>query len=68
MKKMTQKEQILAILGRGWTHFDRLNSICFRYSARIYDLRRDGHNIEKKQVKGVWYYRLANNLKEPELI
>ena len=42
-----------------WVHFSDLNNVCYRYGARIYDLRQDGENIEKKQVNGVWFYRIV---------
>ena len=70
MKRLSQKARILEalnnrklfswkpLIGMNWVHFSHLNDICFRYGARIFDLRRDGHNIETKQVKGVFYYKL----------
>ena len=37
----------------------KLNAICWRYGARIYDLRRDGHNIEGEHIEGpIWGFRL----------
>jgi len=63
---MTQKEKIYKELERagsfGVTNYD-LNDICFRYSARIKDLRDDGHNIVAIKEKGSrWRFVL---IKEP---
>lgn len=69
MSKITKADLILGCLkgakhrsyyngGEGWVGFRRLNAICFRYGARIYDLRQAGHEIEKSRVHGIWYYRL----------
>lgn len=56
---MTQAERIHARLKRGWTSSRALNRIAFRYSARIFDLRRDGANIEsERRPNGMWYYRV----------
>ena len=42
-----------------------LNSICYRYSARIHELRADGHLIERDYVKpGVYRYWLVRQEKE----
>lgn len=39
-----------------------LNRICFRYSARIYDLRKEGYSIVSEQIRsGVWRYTLVDN-------
>lgn len=57
--KISQKDRILNLLKANDTATSRdLNNICYRYSARILDLRRDGHIIESKQVrKGFWTFR-----------
>ena len=49
---MTQKQQILARLRRGPATNRDLNAIAFRYSARIAELRAEGHQIGWKPVKG----------------
>ena len=37
----------------------QLNSICYRYGARIHDLRSAGHNITSKCIsKGLWQFTL----------
>lgn len=56
----------------GWARNTELNAdICFRYGARIYDLKRDGWEIENIPVPGtnrqVWQCRLLKpyNPKKP---
>lgn len=51
--KLSQKERILQLLrtGEGVTNRE-LNDIAFRYSARISELRDEGHAIRWEQVKG----------------
>ncbi len=64
MSKETQASKILRLLK---THpyvlnID-LNNICFRYSARILELRNEGHPIQKEYVKpGVFRYFLREEL------
>ena len=42
-----------------WHSNVQLNRICFRYGARIFDLKRDGYNIDSERVKGgLWQFRL----------
>lgn len=48
----TQKERILAALRRGPVTNRELNSIAFRYSARIAELRADGHDIRTYRLPG----------------
>ena len=62
-RPMTQKERILARLQRGPATNRDLNAIAFRYSARIAELRDEGHNITWRGVKGcpgITLYRLEN--------
>lgn len=49
---MTQKERILARLKEGPARNRDLNEIAFRYSARIAELRAEGHDIHCRRVKG----------------
>lgn len=49
---LTQKDRILARLRRGPATNRELNDIAFRYSARIAELRDEGHNIRWAPVKG----------------
>lgn len=60
--KLTHKQKILNLLKDGqWHHFRELNDICFRYGARLYDLKKqDGITHEIKKVNGVEYYRLKS--------
>ena len=44
--------------GDGWMTNLELNQICHRYSARICELRKEGHDIEKMPIApGVNRYR-----------
>ena len=60
-RPMTQKERILHRLQRGPATNRELNDIAFRYSARIAELRNEGHDIRWAPVKdrpGLTIYRL----------
>ena len=62
-RPMTQKERILHRLQRGPATNRDLNAIAFRYSARIAELRDEGHAIAWRAVKGcpgLTLYRLEN--------
>jgi len=51
-KKETQEAKILRLLkGNGFVTNIDLNKVAFRYSARIYTLRREGWNIQKEYEK-----------------
>lgn len=61
-KKQSQKEKIYNLLSQagnvGVSNYD-LNNICFRYGARIQELRQEGYNIESKKVVGsMWKFIL----------
>lgn len=59
---MTQQQKILNRLKfRTWVPFEELNQICFRYSARIYDIRKKGIEIDNKLKDGKWWYRLETD-------
>ena len=49
---LSQKDRILARLRRGPAFNRELNDIAFRYSARIAELRNEGHDIRWTAVKG----------------
>lgn len=52
--KLTQKQKVLRALQGAGIHGllnSQLNSICYRYGARIFELRREGWDIRQKQVK-----------------
>lgn len=53
-RPITQTEKVLHKLKQaglaGVTNYD-LNQICFRYGARIHELREQGHDIKTIQIK-----------------
>ena len=60
---LSQKERILARLRKGPATNRELNDIAFRYSARIAELRDEGHAIAWRAVKGrpgLTLYRLES--------
>lgn len=61
--KLTQTKQILNLLKkRRYVTNIELNKICYRYSARIHELRSEGWDIEKDQIKkGVFRYWLVKD-------
>jgi hypothetical protein len=49
--KPTHKEKIVALLSdRRWHSTVELHAICWRYGARLWDLRRDGYVFEKRRT------------------
>jgi hypothetical protein len=61
---MTQCDRILEKLTRagaaGVSNF-QLNNLCFRYGARLMDLRKRGYVIDSKHIKGSeWRFTLLN--------
>jgi hypothetical protein len=56
--KLTQTDRILKLLkSEGEATNRQLNTICFRYGARIYELRREGHDIlSVKEKDGLWRF------------
>lgn len=65
---MNQKDKILDLLdskgAQGATNRE-LNNICFRYGARIQELRKDGVEIVTRQVKkGLFKFYLKEYLDE----
>lgn len=61
MNKQTQTAKILNLLRRNrFVTNVELNRICYRYSARIHELRNEGWEIEREYVKpGVHRYWLV---------
>jgi hypothetical protein len=55
-----QKSRILSLLkSKEWVTQKELNTICFRYGARLWDLRQDGYSVLTKQgKKGQFFYSL----------
>jgi hypothetical protein len=48
---MNQKQKIIKLLkSQEWTHISELNKICFRYGARLYELRSDGYRFMKRKA------------------
>lgn len=58
--KESQTKRILKLLKeKGTVSNAELNKICFRYGARLHDLRRDGHIIVTNRVKeGLYTFTL----------
>ena len=57
---VTQCDKILERLQQGSvTNIELNRDICFRYGARIMDLREQGYNIKSKHIKGsIWEFSL----------
>lgn len=57
-QKLSQKQKVLKALqsaGRNGVLNAQLNAICFRYGARIFELRREGHDIRQISLgKGLY--------------
>lgn len=54
--KLSQEARILKLLKtKGRATNVELNRICFRYGARIHDLRREGHDIVTNRLKAGLY-------------
>ncbi len=50
-KRPTHKERILDLLSDGhWHDTIELHAICWRYGARLWDLRQAGYLLEKRQT------------------
>ena len=59
----TQKEKILARLKQGPADAIELNQICFRYGARLCELRKLGIDIRAKRLEnGIWEYCLVDKV------
>ena len=58
---LSQKDKILKLLLPGKpVHMSRLNAICYRYSARLWEIRRRGYKIDTIQHGvGDFSYRLV---------
>ena len=69
---MSHKQRILLALAETkhfvfesqWIHFSTLNKVCYRYSARIFELRRERIDIAKKQIDGAWCYKLMTDVEK----
>lgn len=61
-RKPTQRERILALLAdRRWHTTAELNEICFRYGARLFEMRRDGYVFDEERIGAgpLWRWRLV---------
>ena len=48
----TQTEKIISLFKkRKWVPVQKLHEICWRYGARIYDLKKAGYRFEKRRQK-----------------
>jgi len=58
MNKESQTAKILKLFkANGKATNKELNRICFRYAARIHDLRKEGHIIKTNHIKdGLWEF------------
>lgn len=67
-KKVSQTTKILRLLKSKRTVTNvELNRICFRYTARIHELRKDGYNIQRQYEKpGVFKYWLVQENEQPD--
>ena len=65
-KPVTQTGKILQLLKeRGAVTNVELNKICFRFSARIMELRQEGHVIKSNHIGGsLWSYVYFGEAKE----
>lgn len=60
-RRRTSKQRVLEALTAGPKTNVELNEICYRYGARIHELRRAGHQIEgptRTGHRGVFTYEL----------
>lgn len=62
-ESLTQTARILKLLKTNGSATNReLNRICFRYGARIHDLRREGWEITSVREKdGLWRFVLKGH-------
>jgi len=61
-KKPTQRDRILARLSdRQWHDTAELNAICFRYGARLFELRNEGYLFDEERIGAgpLWRWRLV---------
>ena len=64
MSKESQTAKILKLLKeKGSATNVELNKICYRFSARIHELRQEGYNIISVHEKGsIWRFYLGEEL------
>lgn len=69
--RINQTERVLRMLQTNQfvTNLDLNKYVCYRYGARIHELRQAGHHIEREYVKpGVFRYRLIKKPVQLELV
>ena len=50
-KRLTKKDALLSLMSDGrWHHIRELNRLTYRYGARFWEMRKQGHEIEKRSV------------------
>lgn len=57
-KPLTQRQRIMLLLIDGeWHHMKQLQAICWRYSARLWDLKQGGfmHEVKRDSAGAFWY-------------
>lgn len=68
---MTQKEKIIDLLSDGeWHNATELHDICWRFGARIFDLKHDGYEFEKRKGQNGledWRLLITPEMRLPEL-
>ena len=58
-RRLSAKERVLLRLQAGPALNTELNDICFRYGARILEIRAEGHRIDREPLgRGVFRYTL----------
>ena len=68
---MTKCEALLALLSDGRSHnqHEVLKAAGYRYTGRVEDLRKRGHDIESIHVQGSeWRYRLVVKPRQLNLV
>ena len=70
-QNLSQAEKIIRLLrirkSKGVTNIELNNGVCFRYGARIHELRKDGYDIRTKHIKGSkWLFWLEPSEEEKQ--
>lgn len=67
--KETQAASVLKLLrsknpdgSYRWITTNQLLATCWRFSAKIFELRHQGYEIEKRLTRDGWQYRYSGNL------
>ncbi|KUM38984.1 helix-turn-helix domain-containing protein [Arthrobacter sp. EpRS71] len=67
-ESLTQTSRLLKLLKTKGSATNReLNRICFRYGARIHDLRHEGYEIVSEHIKdGLWRFTYKGHRDDQE--